>query len=580
MTWLSRLLPSSPSLNRLADRKYRPRAPRGRNRTVNLEHLEHRTLLAGNVTVAPVDPFGTLVVLLDTHSDHVTINENGGNTVTVSGNGSTSVNHLPLGVSVTRFAVLNILIEVAGTGQNSPVINLTQTAGTSSGIKAVELGIGSVSLTNGPDVTFNVTNVHNGGPLLVIDTGGQLHATVTGSSFTAIIISQVGCCPATVDLNNDRVNGSVEVSEGVANGDTITLENDVFGATLLEQGQGPPVEGCTGKGDHISVNDSSLGELLALQEGPGGGQTIEVGTTSDVQVNVFGFGVIAEQTGNGDGDTILIVSITTLARFPINKLPGPEQDNIIVAQGNGAGDTAIVDSSMVFGNITILQGNGAKDFAGLFGDTAPGLTITIGPFVGEISGGVETIVQGDGDNDIAQVDCGQIENVGAINTALDLFVSQGAALFTPGCNQQVGDTIIVNCSNITSDMTLEQGEGPNSDADLGANLIEVAATPGAMPVFVGGFSIIDELGANNGDNTILIGGASGGPDSGSIDFETGTLDVFAGNGGGSYVQVENSQADFIPSFLGIFGPFNINAGGDGNTSFIDVFSSATIDSAF
>ena len=166
MTWLSRLLPQSPIRQRLADHNNRTRQGQRRRRMANLEILEHRTLLAGNVSVLPVAA-GVLTINLDTHSDHVNINENGGNTVTVSGNGTTSVNNLMLGVSVTSFEVTSIVVNVGGTDQNSPVITLTETAGVSSGIKNVTFSITGAGALDGPDVNLTVTSVKNAGALNV-----------------------------------------------------------------------------------------------------------------------------------------------------------------------------------------------------------------------------------------------------------------------------------------------------------------------------------------------------------------------------------------------------------------------------
>ena len=102
----------------------------------------------------------------------------------------------------------------------------------------------------------------------------------------------------------------------------------------------------------------------------------------------------------------------------------------------------------------------------------------------------------------------------------NVFISQGnGSITTPSCDQQTGDTINVNCTTVTSDMTLEQGEGDEAAGlDLGANFINIATT---SPVFVGDSTVINEIGANNGDNTIIIGGI-GGPDTAPpSDFETG-----------------------------------------------------------
>jgi len=110
------------------------------------------------------------------------------------------------------------------------------------------------------------------------------------------------------------------------------------------------------------------------------------------------------------------------------------------------------------------------------------------------------------------------------------------------------------------------------------------------PVYVGDSTVINEIGVNNGQNTILMGGINtvivggintfivggiNGPDTAPPpDFETGFLDVYTGAGGGTYVQVENTQADY--GSLGSFGPYNINGDGDGNTALLDVFSSTTV----
>ena len=147
------------------------------------------------------------------------------------------------------------------------------------------------------------------------------------------------------------------------------------------------------------------------------------------------------------------------------------------------------------------------DYAAFFGDEALGVQLVVsaaGTPIGalELAGGLEAIIQGNGDNDIATLDCGLLENVGALNYAQNVFISQGAAIFTPGCVQAVGDTINVNCTYVYSSMTLEQGEGDTTGADLGSNVINVATT---MPVFVGDETVIHEIGANNGQNNINLG---------------------------------------------------------------------------
>ena len=84
MTWLSRLLPQSPSLQRLADHNHGHRARQGRRRRrmANLETLENRTLLS-NVTAYLAT--GTLTITGDTHNDEFSVTENDNGTVTARG---------------------------------------------------------------------------------------------------------------------------------------------------------------------------------------------------------------------------------------------------------------------------------------------------------------------------------------------------------------------------------------------------------------------------------------------------------------------------------------------------------------
>jgi hypothetical protein len=158
----------------------------------------------------------------------------------------------------------------------------------------------------------------------------------------------------------------------------------------------------------------------------------------------------------------------------------------------------------------------------------------------------------------------------------------------------LGDTINVNCTTITSDLVIIQGFVGETDeagvaavaaaaatasvsynnGDNGNNVVNIATT---MAVTVGDETLVLELGKNNGNNLITMGGASGGPDSGSVDFETGFLDVYVGYAGGSLVSVSNTLVDYGAYFF----DFNINGEPDnGDTLEIDNFSSLTVTSSF
>jgi hypothetical protein len=613
MTWLSRLLPQSRSLQRRADHHHDRRGRQGRRhrRTVNLEWLEQRTLLAGDVTVGPVVN-GVLTIAADTFSDHFDINEVGGSQVVVSGTPNpgtqTSINGLPPGTSVTRAEVISIVVIVPGDGQNAPVISLEQT-GLTSGIGGITFLVGSQAAPPqpaGPDLTLTVTGAVNAGALTVLDIpGGTLNATVSGSVFSSIDIEQQNCCPANVGLTND-IAGPVNVSLGWAQGDSISFHNDNFGSTSFTLGNGPnpQMANCDNAGSTISGDDSNFRNLTIHEPLAGANQTISVGTaTSDVEVSLTSFGIVATQ-GDGNNNSITLVSITTSGQ-PTNN-PNFANDNIVTVQGNGNDDHVVVDSSRVFGNIESTQGDGARDQAYFFGDNA-GFTLRFGPIVEDFNG-LEQILQGDGDNDFAWLDCGRVENVGAANVANNVFISQGLGIFTPGCTQQFSDRIDVQWTQVTSDMTLEQGEIVAGDPDdptleLGSNIIQIATptnvnfpvanafaasflppsaggiNPGTE-VEVGNSTVINELGPNNGNNAIIMGGigglvpilqgGAGNPNSGAGDFETGFLDVFTGAAGGAFVSVQNTQVFY--GALGTFGPFNFNSGGTGNIALIDTNS--------
>ena len=581
MTWLSRLRPQSRNDQRLATQKRRARQARRRCRLAILEGLEDRTLLAGDVTVSAV--VGNIVTITgDTHNDQFNINEDGGSTITVVGTPlgttHTSINGLPAGTPVTLTEVTGIEVVLPGATSNVDVVSLTETPQVQSGISSV-----AITVTGTPALNLTVTGVGNAGTFTLTDgssttAGGELSANVTSSRFAALSISQTGYCPASVELDNDTVVGAVSVAEGLANGDGIVLDAaagqiDHFGSTTLIQGAGASLNNptCNGDGDFVDVNDAVLKDLTLDQptgvgangDTNGVGDSIAVGLVSDVQVALTSFGIVATQ-GDGDGDTIQIVSVTT-SGLPIDNLHGGP-DSIVTWQGNGRGDATSVENATVAGNISSTQGNGDGDTIAYLGDTA-GWTNPVGPTIQEFYG-VATILQGDGYNDTVTMDCGGVENASAGDIFNNSSISQGDSLASLGCSPGVGDVVTVNCTTITSDLTILQGI---HGAAIGNNEVNIATT---SPVTVGDSTVINEESASSENNTILLGGASGSPDSGSTDFETGYLDVFGGAAGGAYAGVENTLVEY--GSLGYFGLYNIEYGGDGNNSLLDDFSSLSV----
>jgi hypothetical protein len=361
------------------------------------------------------DQFNDNFVVTETASGFVTVSP--GTTRIVPGVGvvppsTINTTNTPF---TTGGAVSTIVIQLPGT-TNFDFVQLNGPG------KTTPTTIGNVSVTaTGANLTFTVSSnaangVDNSGNLTISDTfslppGGMdaaLNVHVDNSAFAGISITQTGCCPATVELGNDTVPGPVTVTEGNADGDSITLQNhDVFGPTTLIQHDGGPAT-YHGNNDSISVTNSSVVNLKAYQNFlppvDGSGNTI---TVQNVTVALASFGVITSQ-GNGAGDTTLVNAVTTSSPpNPNLPLPGPSSiPSISVTQGSGNGDSATVSNSVLPGNITITQSDvsGNKN-----GDTAQALNDSVG-FVQTLNGlpyagfyGNITIHQGNASGDTALV---------------------------------------------------------------------------------------------------------------------------------------------------------------------------------
>ncbi len=609
MTWLSRLLPQSPRLPRLADHNNRSRQAQRRRRMATLESLEGRTLLNGTVTVGPAVA-GVVTITGDGHNNNLNINEHGGSTITVSGIG-TSINGLPLGTSVKVFQVTSIVVKLPplspSSGAALATVSITETPKVTSGISNISISaVGPTALSTGVGLNLTVTGVVDSGNFSVVSTGA-LNANVTGSQFSTLSISQTGCCLASVELDGDTVVGAVTVSEGLENYDYIGLNTtgtaiNHFGSTTLKQGVGPETTpGNLGDFDQVVVNDSNLKDLTITQptgtgtaldkhgktytDENGDGDSIIVGLGSEVEVNLLSFGIYASQ-GDGEGDLIEIVSITTtIPAHPPNIPPIPAAiDGIVTIQGNGGpatktgtlGDQTLIENVRVYGNISVTQGNGNYDNVQLQDDTAGIVVSPVGsPVVVDLFG-TASISQGDGYNDTVTLDSFGVEGTG-YNNLNNVSISQGDSLVPPPgtpCVPGLGDVASVNESNITSDLAIYQGVNGSS---IGNNTVNIATEPGET-VYAGGNTIIDEESALSANNYINLGGANPAntaTTSGVPDFETFNLDVYTGANGGAVVTVLNTLVD--NGLLGLYGAYNIEGGGTDNLATIDAYSSATVD---
>jgi hypothetical protein len=533
MTWLSRLLSQRPGLQRPADHYHRIRQGRRRRRMANLETLEGRTLLSNVVTSCARNPTTgaiTLIIQGDTGNDTFTVSENASGTATITGTARTLINatHLPY---TTTQAISNITVSLPGTNNNTDQVVLT---GPGKSIATIVNSV-SVTVTGTPALTLIVDNVDNSGPLTVTDgsstiAGGALHAIVDNSHFTALTIYETGGSPTSVELGNNSVPGAVSVTEGVANGDVITLDKgDTFGSTVLAQGVGPTVTKAYGNGDSIGVTSAAVRNLTMTQTD---GKNVFI-HVNKVAVSLTSFGVIAQQ-GDGAIDVIAINAVTAFGRGQIPAvIPG-----IVTSQVDGGGDVVMVSNIVLPGNISMSQGNGDGDLAELFGSTA-GWTVQAGPYVQDYEG-VASLTQGSGYNDMVDLDLG--------NSLNNLNITQGDSISTPGCVPGLGDEIDIEATNVVSDLAIVQGDS----SAVGNNVVTIG---GSTQVLVGGWTSITQGGAIN---TVMLGGAD---DPSGIDFESGYLDIYTGAGGGGFVSAANTTVD-NGSYFGF--PYVIDGGGTGN----------------
>ncbi len=414
MTWLSRLLPQSPRLPRLADHNLRTRQAQRRRRMSTLEALEGRTLLS-NVSATVVA--NTLVIVGDQHNDSFKVTENPATgLVTVVGtpapssnphlppSNTTQINNLPVGLAFTTSQSVQVLdIFLPGNFNNTDYVTLTEGPTTGTGtLRSVTIvapgGVGAG--VEGLDLNLTVTNLSVSGPFALYDAptygpasstlpaipalptgqapnapptslytpptnsagnplnqlGGVLNATITGSHFSSLYLEQDGCCLADVTLNSDTVTGSVTVEEGVANGDQVYAADDTFqGATTITQYYGPTMSGCYGTGDLVYVN-----------------QTPSVAGTSNI------FDLAIYQNGPGTGQ-IIDVGTSYEVEVAITGF------GVIAEQPNAGGsDLIYIESITVYGHLTnsflpygppsiyTLQGNGGNDTTNIDSSTVWG----------------------------------------------------------------------------------------------------------------------------------------------------------------------------------------------------------------
>jgi hypothetical protein len=625
MTWLSRLLHDQSGLRRRANRndKGRMASARRRHRKPTLEAMEQRLVLAGGITIPVAGLFGgPLTIIGDTNGDNIPIRvdsaANGGR-VTV---GPTFINGVFQTVS-TLFATTSIDIRLPGGGNNFPntitIVGpgkniptaLVQNLALGEDASAINI-ISPTTLAGVPipptapnyplvhNLNLSITGINASGALNVEElarggpaNGGTLNARVADSFFSSLEIEQTGCCPANVTLAGLRVPGRVEVYEGYANGNTITLATgatgpNVLGSTILQQWT-PDADGttpapvppdCVGRNDTICVQPGAVGppvsgihtvqDLTILQGGTGSGQQVVV---DGLRVSANSFGVRVDQAGAAESDgrpaaRAVVCNVTLIpGQFP-NVPPIPAFFPGVEINQTGGGNYADVAGVVLPGEIEIEQNTDGGNYAEVL-NSRIGLQLFgfFPPYIIDISGLIEISQDGNG---------------GPPNTAILDRVTANNAVITQGNNPGPGDCfgpapgslVQINDTTVISDLTITQGY--SDTADTGGNIVAIATVvraddPGstfawrcpvgadcfdgyaATPVYAFDTDITQRglgntlyLGAGN-----VTSGFPTAPPTFNIDgfaFQTNYLDVYTGSGGATvyatYVNVIGGTDDF------------------------------------
>lgn len=380
---------------------------------------------------------------------------------------------------------------------------------------------------------------------------------------------------------NEYYCGEICITQGDAKGDSATIQDSSTEEldVCIVQGDGElddalvsnVTSGCNiyvTQGDAIPTGDPD--------KDPHGGDTATVdGSTAECDIKV----------GQGDGNG----NSATVSNSTAGYDPSGENGNsgcITICQGDGDDNTALVDTSTAAnGDIKIDQGDGDRDHATIQCSTAGhDVCVTQGDgdldvvdILGVIAGSVDysdgypkdvygnvTVVQGDGQHDIVNVD----ECNGIFTQVNNLCIIQGDSLPSDDCDIDAyySDEVHINDSIITSDICVYQGfswvepddgqdgEGYWAETGFGYYLITIGDT---SPVTAGGATKLEQAGEGN---TVILGGATG-EGSGLFDFVTAWLDVWTGSGGGAFVSATNTQV-LYGSFCG--NDWTIDGGGDGN----------------
>jgi len=398
----------------------------------------------------------------------------------------------------------------------------------------------SIALNNG-DKFGSTVLAQGAGPTMTGGNGNDDSIRVTNAAVKDLTITQTDGAYVGISVNNVTVtliSFGVLAQQGKGATDVIAINAVTAPGRPLALNNTPTIpdiiatQGC-GNGDAAVVSNIGLPGNIQMTQGNGKGDYAAIFTSSAGYKALVGsyvedfYGDASITQGNGCADMVDLDLGNTF-------------NNVAIIQGDGGGDSTIVQSSQVAGgSIDLSQGNGAGDYAAIFASSA-GYTLALGPYVEDFYGDAG-ITQGNGYADMVQLDLG--------NTFNNVYITQGDSLASPGGPSGQGDEVDIDATTVTSDIEIFQGDS----LAVGNNVVTIGTS---TQVLAGGWTYLVQNGVNN---TVVLGGAF---DRSGIDFETAFLDINTGAGGGGFVSATNTTVVYGSDFGN---NFVIDGGGDGNT---------------
>jgi len=495
MTWLSRLLPQSPSLSRLAKPNNRTRQAQRRRRQATLETLEGRTLLS-NVSVSVVGH--ELVILGDTHNDSFSVTDNvSTGLITVVGTASSTKPHAPASnttqingqpvpsgfTSTTAQAITSLFIYLPGDYNSTDNVTIT---GTGTGSETLTAGItiiapGVTGGNQGLDLNLTVTNITGAGPFALYD------APTTTATFPV-----TGNTPSPALPHGEQPNappgyvfptvGSLlpvtaptkAYSNNLGGVLNASITHSTFSSLYIEQ------DGCCPAS--VVLDHDSISGYLTVEEGVANGDFIQLtNSTAGATTLIQGYG--PTMTGNtyqwtGAGDVITVQDDGTPNPSPMKAGTGILDLCITQLGTGGSGSLAGpfgVPAAINGGGQQILVGTVSPVEVGVAGfgikavqDDSP--VVTIPPLV-PIGSAVPVILP----NLI------HIESITVYGHLTNSIGPNGPpSIYT--CQGDGQDSTIIDSSTVWGNISAYQGNGAGDSVLLAADVAGWTTPPPALPV--------------------------------------------------------------------------------------------------